>query len=565
MKEFSSHKIIHIVLFTLILLLFYKILSPLSDVPLMFSDSLSESFCYHELTFLGKIRYLFMSNPHNYFIMSFFHILGINYLPNFFRIHPMDFAKLYFFYIFLGILLINLWAILKNFTKYFNEKSFSYLLLPIFFFMVITANYETNNLWFFVQDVFMYTYYFLPVFAILLFKQIESSYVKNDSLPKYIPEFLLYFCMFCVALALNLPNFCYVIILFLIPFAISYINKKLNREFHFSKKNCIFSILLIAVGVSGEFFRFIIISGFVIGYFLHIIFANKGSNIKKSIKYYIPIFATMVITIFTNIFFNYTEERTRSLQELIELFPNFCHQYIQIIFSDNLLLFKILILLIILSFIFVKNTDKNKRLLIFTSSILTSCFLFFLVMYPFKIAYDDTQNLFIINHNGLTFSYQIVFLNLIFSYIGYILAFSKSKMYKATTILLAVVLIASYTKIKTDFSFERKYFFEMKKSLYMFERLFINYTKYTKEGYSNYEEFRPPYYSLQYYVYSYTRGSIPSQYKLTDVCKPSDADYPCNDKMRKIVEEKSNYVFSDKELTELNFSIYNKYKIRRKR
>ena len=47
---------------------------------------------------------------------------------------------------------------------------------------------------------------------------------------------------------------------------------------------------------------------------------------------------------------------------------------------------------------------------------------------------------------------------------------------------------------------------------------------------------------------------------IQSMCEEMENDMTCDNKMKKIVKEKTGYVFSEKELRELDFSIYNKYR-----
>lgn len=560
MKKIST-VILHIFLFFFIIAFLYKMILPLNGISYLFSDSLSEAYAYHDETFLGKLEFLFKSNPHNYYLLSVFHVFFANYLPDFLHINPMEFAKSYFFYIFFVILIFLIAVFSSNFTKYFKKKSFSYLFYPIFFFIFLTMNYYLGNIWFFAQDTFMYAYFLLPALFFLLLKNIENCYVLNEQLPKYSKSLLIFFCIFCSCLIFKLPRYFYISILSLIPIILLYIKSQNKNK---DLKNILtYTVLILAVSVSGEFSRFVIIISFIAGTVLHKIFINKNINIKSILSYCSLIFYSMIIPVFANVYLDFAKSRTRPLTDLIQFFPNFCKQFINVIFTENFLLYIILLTLIICSFSFVQDKSKTKRLLVFSLSILFSAILFFIITYPFNLYHDANTKLTLLDHAPLIFSYKMILLNIIFSYAGFIIAFSKLKKHKIEIIILITVFVFSYIKIKTDFSDVHSYFKAQKRKLYIFERLFVDYIKYTKEGFANYEEFRPPYYTLQYYVYNYAKQSAHFDYTLVSVCEKYEDNFICDEKMKKIVKEKTGYVFSASELKELDFSIYDRYKLKR--
>lgn len=548
-------KLIHLFLLTLIIILYYKILSPLSEIPFLFSDTLSEVFHPYPETFLKKTAYLFSSNPHNYYILSVLHVLFGNYIPSMLKVHPMEFAKSYYFYIYLIIFMLFVSTLAMNFAKYFKHRRYFYLLLPCLLFFFIKANYETGCMWFFAQAGFMYSYYLSPIFAILLFQKTEYSYVRKQILPKYNKGIIIYFCIFCCLLVFNFPLWAYIFSLFIIG---DLIRKKLFKS---SKAALYLSILIIAVSVCSEFYRFIIIASSIIGSLLHQLLIKNKVKIGELFSYFSIICFSMVANTFSNSYFSFAEDRTRSITDLMKNSEIYRHDFVTILFSYNHLLFVVLITLVVCSFVFVKNQERNKRFFIFNFSIFIADILFFVFAFPFNLNHFAAANLSILNYTAMIMSYKIILYYLIFSYAGYVIAFSERKIFKIQAVILTVIYIILSSELKTDFSTEQGYFKALKRKLYILERLFIEDTRYTKLGYSNYEEIIPPdYYVINYYIYNYAPKSRNKDYNFIKVCEEMENDMTCDNKMKKIVKEKTGYVFSEKELRELDFSIYNKYR-----
>lgn len=547
-------KLLHLFLLTLIIIFYYKILSPLTEIPFLFSDTLSEVFLPYPETFLNKIAYLFSSNPHNYYILSVLHVLFGNYIPLMLKVHPMEFAKSYFFYIYFIIFISLIYAILKNFAKYFKNKQYFYVLLPCLLFFFINANYEAGWTPFFAQAGFMYSYYLSPIFAILLLQKAEYSYVKKQILPKYNKGIILYFCIFCCLLVFNLPLWVYIFSLFIIG---DLIRKKLFKS---SKAALYLSILIIAVSVCSEFYRFIIIASSIIGSLLHSLLIKNKVKIGELFSYFSLICFSMIVNTFSKSYFSFAEDRTRNFYDLIENTGTYYHDIITKLFINNFLAFIVLITLVISAFAFVKNTDRNKRFFCFNFSIFISAILFFVFAFPFNLNHFAAAKFSILDYPPIILAYKFVLYYLIFSYAGYVIAYSKLKKNRIQIIILTVIYITASSKI-SDFAYEQGYNKALQRRLYILERLFIEDTRYTKLGYSNYEEIIPPdYYIINYYIYNYAPKSRNQDYKFIKVCEEMENDLTCDDKMKKIVKEKTGYVFSEKELRELDFSIYNKYR-----
>lgn len=549
-------KTTHIFLLTLIVIFYCKILSPLSEIPLIFSDTLSEVFTTftESGTFFDRIRYLFSSNPHNFYILSMLHVLFGNYLPQIFNIHPMEFAKTYYFYIYLIIFMSLISTNIMNFSKYFKQKKYFYLLLPFLLFFFIKANKDAYCLWFFAQAGFMYSYYLSPIFAMLLLQKTEYSYIKKQILPKYNFGIIFCFCIFVAFANLNLPTWVYFILLFTIP---DLIRKKL---FISSKKALGLSILIIAVSVCNEFYRFIFLSSIIIGFILHKLLINKEVKIGKFLSYFSLICFSMIVNTFSKDYFSFAESRTRTISDLLLNVGNYCNDFVTALFTDNILLFAVLITLVICSFTFVKNSERNKRFFIFNFSVFLSAILFFVLTFPCNYNNHSSAEMSVLNYGPLILAYKFTLYYIVFSYAGYIIAFSEQKKHSIQTIILTVLYVISSSNYKPDFTFEQGHFKSLKRKLYIFERLFIEDTRYTKLGYSNYEEFNPPYYTLYYYICNYAPKTKKEDYKLIEVCGNAENDLTCDNKIKAIIKEKTGYVFSEKELKELDFSIYDKYR-----
>lgn len=419
-----------------------------------------------------------------------------------------------------------------NFSKYFNSKKYIKLAMMIPIFLIIMQFlYENNNFyWLLFNDVWFYTYILQPIFPILLLIIIERYYVffqeNNDN-----------------ALTDQTPP--------------EEQNDKILKCF--TKRTFISAcFLLIFTAVSNEYFRFIICSGLFIGFVLHLLTFKKTVNLIKAFLVYACIVILNISTFFIPCTQRWLQETNNhyTFSDILSLLPTIINSFSQNIFVKNLYLWGILLFLTVV-FLFLQNNDRKKRITIFLTSIITSLLLFQIIIigstdkaYGFQFSFE---------HIGMIFFTKITLLYVILSLAGYILAEVKNK--SKIFIILVCLGCFGFNFDRNCIKMQREQEFFVK-ILYMWERLFFGYSRESKIYYSLPAELKSDSkYAINYFINLYDRGANPKDYTIQEICttEKNSSDLPkcCEDELKRLVKEKTGYVFSDEELNNPDFSKYN--------
>lgn len=511
-------KFIKIFLFLFSAIVCYKIIAPIYQNIIPVAESLDT--CFKSLSpSIGdnSIWQLFTSNTHFYIFLSVINVFTQRYLPEIINIHPIECMEKYTnLFLFTCVYFLVL-VFVQNFLKYLNIKnkifyvSTPLLGIPIFL-LILSFLQQLFFQWVLLNDVWFYAYILLPAIAMTLFYEFEKYYV---------------------------------------------LNKKITK-----RQIIIFCCLLLINAFSNEYFRFVICFGLLFGFCLHWFFINRSVNKSKFFLTWLFISILNSLTFLTPNFKNwyFFNNNDYNALTLINKIPQMIKSYWHFTFEENILLLLIIAIFSIAIVKFVKNKEQNKRLLIFFTTIILSMIIFLIAINIGTLKYYNLD--FTFEHQGIRIITKYLLLYLVLSLSGYLLQYGE-KEGKINAIAPLIFLICCSVCNKNIFNFEEitKEALTNKRKIYIMERCFVETGKKNKIFYQ-YNRSWPATIgglSLRYLLNLYDRNSNVEDYQTVFVCEENDNNEICEIKMRNRIKKDSNYIFSEEELSKLDFSVYKKY------
>lgn len=364
------------------------------------------------------------------------------------------------------------------------------------------------------HDCWTYAYILLPAIAFILFYEFEKYYVLEKSLNK--------------------------------------------------RQIFVFCSLLIINAFSNEYFRFIICCGLFLGFILHLLILKTNISKNKFLLTWIGISILNCLFFFTSNFQDWFAERNNhyTLSDLINIFPNFISTYFNEVIMENKWFFIFIALFLIAVGLFVKNKDRNKRIFIYTISVIISALLFqILIIVGLEEGYNIQYSF---QHQGIKMLTKMILFSLNLSLLGYLFAYCKNI---AITIGLTVISLLpfyyGYDPEIYNFKYRKEDALNYKRELYILDRSYISISK-DADVFYNYHRFWPFSHPLAFYYFTNIYGcknGEGNKYKQTVyVCEDSDDIEVCENKMKDFIKQKTGYVFTEEELQKLDFSIYDRYR-----
>ncbi len=223
-------------------------------------------------------------------------------------------------------------------------------------------------------------------------------------------------------------------------------------------------------------------------------------------------------------------------------------------------IWQILFILIfpLINFFMSDNKDMMKRL-----SIITFSGLFSILIFNFVIIGICGEHLEISQHSGIIYLTKTIFSYLLFSNIGFLFCYPAKKYKNIVRIILALFLT-----VLTAFFFQKGYLnteissFEAnvnKENLYMTEKAYDVYGKDHNVIWAFYPNYSTVDANAIYYL-KYWYGGNENEYKLEFVCKENDSFEDCRQKFIDLLYTKSDYLLTEQEIKETNFSDIEGYK-----
>lgn len=508
--SFSLIKIIFLLFSIISIAIIYYKMNPLFSC----ASVISEDFFmpYNTLADVDSdgVLQIFTSNDHSWFILSMFHVLSFRYLPLILNLHPQMCAQnvMPWFTFFIFILLLAVLA--ENLFKYSKNKLLPSIGLILIFPYLVLCIQKSEFLWAFHNTIWLYAYFLLPMFPLLLINEFEYYFVTSE---------------------------------------------KINK-----KNMYILAFLFVCTAVSHEFFRFVEIISLFLGFWFYKFIFKPNIDKKK----YFCIFG---IIVFFNTFLCFTpqfqaladERCTPSyLNEFLTFLFQYLKGYINFVITNNLSLFIVYFISLLIILFFVKNKEEKIKFCIYNLSLLVSGLIFMFVMMIFVNNYN---NMFILEHSGLKFLFALLLLNLTCSAVGFVFKYVSIK----RNIILPFFIICNvffvlflfFNEENFDFKWELNFTNNYRKNAYILEKVYLLNRKKNNKIYNYYTdvyENRSDYCGIEtYLVNTYKTGMLPEQYKQEFVCTNLDDDITCRNKMLYLAKKKLGYEFSTEELQHLDF------------
>lgn len=505
---------------------------------LVFGETISNMFISAETLFMPYSCYLplpedtdyfwriFLSSDHSWFLVSLVSHLFTRILPILTHNHPQDFYMEDCWIIFFSIFCCFCYSIVFNFTKYFRHRYYAFIAFWAIFPFIVNNFHTSEFLWSLYNDTWFFCYVLNPIFPLLLIQTIEKYYVTS----RWI-------------------------------FTEDERKNELLHKFKHAFKVSTVIILLFFTGIGHEFFRFIFLGSLVITFILHKIFIPKPMKEKQFlIFFFIALLMNCFIFILPSFqnWYNVLIDDAPTITMLSQAFSAFID--IVILKNINYIIFLLFFSLVV--FFATTNKERAKRLLISVSSVIVSMLIFnYITIFLTDCDLDISQ------HYGIIFLTKTVFLFSLISLLGYLLVYC-SKKYRNSIIALVIVFLFSWfllfssknyfniecSEYDSDFSQENQY---------IVEKFYAMYGKDHNVIYAFYPESNVQKEAISYLKYWY--GGNDKKYKIVFVCKPSDSQTKCRKKMFKKIYKKTRYKFTEKELTELDFSSIKSYQARKKK
>ncbi len=415
---------LRIFLIVIFMLLMFIFLFPLLKYSTAWSESMYQPY-YQNLFY----------NDHGWYVMGFIANFTNRYMPEFLKMHHQDYMSNYNIYLIFGIYITFILSLLGNFEKYFNKKTFSAIAIFFIGAIAIILQYSSNGegkLWWFNHDIWFYGYIFNSVFPLFLFSRMEKYYVTEQT--------------------------------------------------SFSKYQIIsFIIFVIVTAVGHEYYRVLVVATIPLVFFFNNLLCKNKIKFKNFSIFFISLLIVNSLLLINNFFQIWIVDRARTLNECIEIFIPYIKDYYQTVITDNIVLYVMIIILSLILFISLKNSEQCKKILIFSYSIIISILFFNLIIIFGKENYE-----FSFNHPGVIFITRLMLFWIILSLSGYLLSKIQNIKYKIAFVSFLVILSISYCyyykycfNTETQSSYENNF----RKQLYLVEKMFVVYGKDHKVAY----------------------------------------------------------------------------------
>jgi hypothetical protein len=449
-------------------------------------------------------REFFYKKSHSWYLHSLFWSLFSRFIPEVMNIHPQYFHMEYLQWVLLSIVVLLMYSMSANFTKYFKNNKYTivycFLIFPIFCYFLKLSEAD----WIVYDDCWSWAYFFIPIFSFVLFSEIEKYYVLGN-------------------------------------FSLSHRREKV-----------ILTLLFMCVAISHEFFRFLICSSLFFGYIFHCLFINKKINHIKFFLCYFLVVISNILLFFTGRFqwWFSTRDNHFSLIDIIGIYKKYFLGYYHTVIVENLLLIILFFIFILLLILAGKNRTEVKKLINFSLSIFLSILLFSLVII---VGSEYTE--FSFEHSGIRLLDKLCIMNLILSCCGYYISEIRTKRYRILCVMICFIpLLANITKETFDYEDYREEMNQTKERVYILEKVFELYGRNHKEYLiCNDITSIPNPWSLVYYIYLYDRKSKFDDYIQKDFCTKEETYADCNQKLIKFLKEKTGYQLEEEEIKNLNF------------
>lgn len=459
---------------------------------------------------IDRFWQIFTTNDHGWLFFSVIDVIATKYLPAFLDIHPQVFAeKILSIFVFL-ILLGYCAALSENLTKYFKNKIFFSIGTLLIFPVVIYAVVKDNFIWVFYNTQWIYGYFLFSIFPLLLMKEFDLFYIAG-------------------------------------------------QEFSAKKKYLIY-FLIILTATSHEFFRIVFITALFIGYLLHT-FLLKKINHKKFWKQY-SIFTILNMLLFISPQMQETTQQRVNLDAfknydyLVNYSVQFLTDFKEYLLFANFNLFICLFIAWITVAFSIKDKLKKTRFYIYSFSLLTSAFIFILMMF-FVNNYNNIQ---ILTHGGLIFLFSSLLLSLICSSISFIIKYANNKIIKnavKVSMILPLFLFFNNNVFMFPFNDILEAADKFRENTYILEKVYLlnrhkndtiyMYNRNVNHDFDGAEIYLTKLYDTQ--IFDYEK----SNERLQNICNDSDKWETCRKNM--ILKAKElGYTLTEKEIKNHNFA-----------
>ena len=373
------------------------LMNPLVNMMYLGNESLFMPYMsFSPIVHVDSPLQIFTSSDHSWFIHSAFYVLTNRYLPELLNMHPQESIILVSNTWFLCIFLFLITALTESFYKSFKIKNLYSVVLFFIFVILLTIILDPDFVWFFQNDCWYYAYVFMPIFALVLYNDVQHFYITDKKLSKR--ELFVTFGLFlCVAL-------------------------------------------------SHEYYRFVLMGTLLISYILDKIVFRKIPSLQTLFKHvliFVGLIFCNLLTCLTSIYKVWFESHyyEYTIATFFDYLEDYWVLFKQNVILDNIFFYTAIILAVILISLFVSNKQSNKKLFICVFSAIVSIFIFFFAILIGKDDYDSA----LAQHVGLLFLTKLLLFNLCLSCYGYLISHIKLKYRRCLFCFIIVfVLVFSY-------------------------------------------------------------------------------------------------------------------------
>lgn len=495
----------NLLLFVLAGFVIFKTFSPMYNALIVRGDSLVLHWYWEP-----KTIEFFLKSDHALYTFSMFWTTFARYIPEFLKIHPQTWFSTVNLYVLLAVMYLLQISFLCNFIKYFKNKILSAIWIFLIFFIFAGLMSKTDTIWLLADDCWSFAYLFSPIFSLVLLQEFEKIYVKNE------------------------------------------LSKVSTTH------KCVLLLLIIWLGGTFEFSRFVICSSILVTYLLHIIFINQKINHKKFWLFYCFTVLFSIMVFFTPRFQWWISSRILSINDLISFIPSYVSLYLSNVLVSNLTIIAIMLLLTAIAILFSpkKKREECKKIIICSLAISISVLLFSLLIIIGQESWEYS-----FEHHGVKLMTKIYLFNVTLSIVGWLIATVKINSIKVYTVALTFLFLYLYVKpINFADEFMINLNKETKKRIYILERVFDLWGKENKVYFNCLDiDSVVPTYSLMYFIFLYDRGGNFENYKQIDFCDVNESNDVCNQKLINFLKEKTGYVLTKEEIEKQDFQKYYRY------
>lgn len=475
---------------------------------------------------------IFLSSDHSWFFVSFLMHLFSRILPVYLDIHPQSFYLEYGWYAFFLMFYCFCFVLATNFAKYLKIK-FHYFLLFFLVILFCVAFCLRSSQFMFVlyNDSWHLCYILNPIFALLLFQNLEKIYVTGKQ--------------FFISDNSKQDD--------------TDSQKENNGTVSRLQKGLLF-VLLIFMGMNHELLRFVLLGGLFFSYILHKIFIKTKFNEKSFILYYLLTFCVCCFSFCLPTFANWYNASCPT-KDLTMFLDAIC-AFIDVVLVPDFPWIISFIVLSIATFFLAGRSLQVKKLLITQFSAVIS-----LLIFNYLIIWASDCRLDICQHNGILFLTKIMFLYSLLSVLGFVFEHCYPKLKKLLYVSFAIFFCYFVLCFAGDYSMDTNYALTTadfnKKSMFVMEKFYSLYGKEHNLIYAFYPDNITNEHVIYYLGYWYGKNKKP--YNLRFLCKWNEDKGSCMKKVQDEIYKKTNYVFSKGELLDTNFDYIKSYQDRKEK